>query len=273
MDKLTVKPQDVRDAIDSDLDRLGMSEAEFGAKLGITQQAINKWRRMGVVPFRKFDSVVAVLGADSAFAKIGVDGLFAAKENRHQIITQAMSSGEISSEQATEIIYKGNPEPGAVVRDLRRARGSITNFKTQMYSLANHVERPSLAEQNRELGMELQARLPEPLWPHLNNRGRYDYISPKLVLETRAHSGDGPAINSGAVLKIAAAKARGLAQHAVVAFVGAKVRVPDALAEDAKVLGVELWTVPDGAALAARITALEGVNSGTEVEDGDETYD
>lgn len=273
MDKLTVKPQDVRDAIDSDLDRLGMSEAEFGAKLGITQQAINKWRRMGVVPFRKFDAVVSVLGADSAFAKIGVDGLFAAKENRHHIITQALASGELTSEQATEIVYKGNPEPGAVVRDLRRARGTITNFRTQIYSPNPRGSKPSLAEQNRELEMELQARLPEPLWPHLANRGRYDYVSPKLVLEVRAHYTDAPAIGAGAVLKIAAAKARGLAQHAVVAFVGPKLRIAETLAEDAKALGVELWTVPDGAALAARITALEGVSSGTEVEDGDETYD
>lgn len=52
---MTTTPQQVRDALDSDMVRLGLTEAELARRVGVSQQAVNKWRRIGVIPVRSYD--------------------------------------------------------------------------------------------------------------------------------------------------------------------------------------------------------------------------
>jgi hypothetical protein len=272
MTRSAVFPQQVRDAIDSDLDRLGLSEAELGNRLHITQQAINKWRRMGVIPFRKFDEVVAVLGPDSALAKLGIDGMFAAKENRHHILAKAVEDRTLTPEQASEIAYKGMPEPGAVLRDLRRVRGQLAGLPVS-YNTDPVPARPTLRErQDARTALETAFRdsLPEDLRQYVD-RDRFDYHSPALVLEIRWHEVRHLAISAPSILKAASARARGDAARAAVAVFGDDIHAPKLLLDDAKDLGVEVWMLRDMNDLVRRISEAEGIRS--ETVEAEEDYD
>jgi hypothetical protein len=271
MNRTAILPQDVRDAIDSDLDRLGISEAALGHRLGMTQQAINKWRRMGVVPFRRFDEIVAALGSDSAFAKLGVDGLFAAKENRHNIITKAVSEGTISWDDAQLILLRGGPEPGAVVRDLRKVRGTVPEAQrlTQFQRMNNINSFPRSKPRGFDDVEELKALLPERLRSYMGHN-RLDYASPRLCLDFKVGTPEHKATPVNSILRVAAAKARGDAPTCAVAIVGTG-EVPRVLGDDAEALKVQIWYEPDLEALARKIMAVEGV-AVQEVEEEPEEY-
>lgn len=127
---MTTTPQQVRDALDSDMVRLGLTEAELARRVGVSQQAVNKWRRIGVIPMRSYDVVVEALGRDSAVAQIGETGMYEASRERRRLLAQAVADGRLTEQQATIISLKGLPEPGVHVRDLRRVRYAVPIVET-----------------------------------------------------------------------------------------------------------------------------------------------
>ena len=54
--------QDVFSRIDSELARLGQTDAWLARQLGIERAAIANWRRRGVVPKGRYDDIAVVLG-------------------------------------------------------------------------------------------------------------------------------------------------------------------------------------------------------------------
>lgn len=61
---------DFRQALKLDMERKGLTGADIGRAMGITQQAVHRWLERGFPPVSKLSTLLELLGPDSAVSKL-----------------------------------------------------------------------------------------------------------------------------------------------------------------------------------------------------------
>lgn len=67
---MNYQPTDFRTALDLDLTVLQMNERTLGERMGVTQQAISKWRKRGFPPAYRWEQLKEILGPGSYTARL-----------------------------------------------------------------------------------------------------------------------------------------------------------------------------------------------------------
>lgn len=257
------------DALRADMAALDINPRILGQRLGITQQAVDKWIRRGFPPPNRIQDLVAALGRECAVAKLTPGEMFGAQDPGPRF---AVPTGGKSTVVANLV---GRDEAPTY-----RAKPAAT------ITVAN----AALREANEAAEKEFLAALPADL--HSNTRGvrtgpphsparviHLDYASPKLLLEIKVRLAGGPPGSSAQqVLRLLAAH-NAIGQldptnpppRIVLALVS---DMPDAVLRKAESnalaaqLGADVWVCRSGAEVAARVCEVEGYE-GDALEDDD----
>ena len=254
------------DALRADMAALGINPRILGQRLGITQQAVDKWIRRGFPPPNRIQDLVAALGRECAVAKLTPGEMFG----------------------------KGDTGPRPVV-GLTGAKSTVVSGLVAREGAPTYRTKPAatttaanvaLREANEAAEKEFLAALPADL--HINTLGvrtgppqgparviRLDYASPKLLLDIKVRMAGGPPGSSAQqVLRLLAAH-NAIGQPDPPRIVLALVSdIPDAVLRKAESnalaaqLGVEVWVCRSGAEVAARVCEVEG-HEGDALEDDD----
>lgn len=235
-------------ALRADMADLSINPRMLGQRLGITQQAVDKWVRRGFPPPNRINDLVAALGRDSHVARLTTEEMFGSPK--------APAPQERRPNVATA------PAPGASVDVLRRAQET--------------AEREFVEALPRELRMNT-----------MHGRGgscggppgiRLDYCSNKLLLDVRVRlAGAGRPTAAPAALRLLAAHqqfsrtAPGATPRRMVLAVVTPLPEDEARAGEslalAGQLGIEVWVCRSGAELAERVCDAEGYDSELALED------
>lgn len=233
-------PEDFRTALELDMARHNMLERDLGARIGVSQQSISKWKARNFPPLYRVKDLLAVLGPDSYVAKLDLPNRLA--QTPRLRIT----------------------EPGTEPTHVSRA----PKFPTTEHLAAV-----------RQVGVnvivhDLEAALPGALKEYAGAEGpsfrgkalKTEYHSPNLVVFVKpgvshsAHAATG-------VLTLAAAKAALSCLPNPQQFIMAFVLCPGVPADDvvhastlhcAEALGVQVWVCGTMQELATRIEHTEG---------------
>lgn len=248
-------PTDFRTALEMDMERAQMLEKELGARLGVSQQSISKWKARNFPPLYRVKQLIEVLGHDSYVAKLDLPNMLAN--------TPRLRIAVPSKENGPPVLPRGQ--------------------------YPTHVPaQPAVAQE------DLADYLPAPLRGYVGAQGpalgdrhvRADYHSEHLALLVKRIDVLGSnMLMAPAILTLAAARAASnlptktfalaiILNGSTTAQTEARV-LPVSLRESAKALGVEIWIVAGVRGLQARISEVEGVPPsaqapGAEFEEEDE---
>lgn len=242
------------DALRADMEALRINPRILGQRLGITQQAVDKWIRRGFPPPNRINELVETLGRGGAVASLTPEQMYGA------------SSADAADPPLGQTLVYGVREAAP-----RPYVAKPTAFKATDAELL----RRTLAQAEKEFG----SALPTDLYAYtLNGRGRMaglsgtirlDYASPKLLLDIKARPVGVPHASSAqTVLRLLAAR-EVLARRdpgappprMALALVSNMPK--DALLKTeshvlAAQLGVEIWVCASGTEVAALVCEAEG---------------
>lgn len=233
------------DALRADMEALRINPRILGQRLGITQQAVDKWIRRGFPPPNRINELVETLGRGGAVARL-----------------------------TPEQMYGASSADAAHVRTAPAVHGAASALPVPRHRVPGSEV---LRTAQRQADKDFEAALPSDLYtytingrmPGLGGVIRLDYASPKLLLDIKARPSDGPPASSAhTVLRLLAARdviTRMTPNHPTPRVVLALVSDAhaDALRETeshklAAQLGVEVWVCASGADVAARVCDAEG---------------
>lgn len=238
----------------------------LGQRLGITQQAVDKWIRRGFPPPNRIQDLVAAVGRECAVAKLTPGEMFGSGDTGNRPV--AGLAGAKSTAVSGHVVREGAP-----------------TYRTKPAATTT-VAGVALCEANVAAEKEFLAALPAD--PHINTFGvrtgppqgparviRLDYASPKLLLGIKVRLAGGPPGSSAQqVLRLLAAR-NTIGQLEPPRIVLVLVSdIPDAVLRKAESnalaaqLGVEVWVCRSGAEVAARVCEVEG-HEGDALEDDD----
>lgn len=103
----------VRQMLDADLERTGLTQEQFAERLGVTQQAISLWRSRDTIPRKRLSDVIDILGDQSQIAQ-------AARSNTIQDYDRSFPSSDARGWLRTP---ESNPEERPVFSRSKSAAG------------------------------------------------------------------------------------------------------------------------------------------------------
>lgn len=247
-----------------DLLQRDMTVGDLARRIGLTQQAVDKWLARGFPPPKRYEELVAVLGPNSAVAKLTHAELYASKtQHGVESVSRLRTLPEVvdvlpKSIAAAPALQAPPPPvdaapalPAPVAGDKGYYTQSNTEFVTALPpGLRDNAERPCWVERG---GSVYNLRL--------------DYASPTLLLEVGPPVKTGhwsAGISSRAMRLLAARMLSNRSPRIVLAFVGAAhiARRAAGVSDEellAEMLGVETWCCATGVELALRVASVEGV--------------
>lgn len=236
---MSYTPTDFRTALELDMERLKMLEKDLGARMGVSQQSISKWKARNFPPLYRVKDLVAVLGADSYVAKLDLPNMLA-NTPRLRIAVPSKESGPP--------VLPSTPYPTRHAASVALAREELSEYVPSALQSYVGAQGPSLGDR------------------HV----RADYHSPRLALLVKRTNPTTINLQMAApILALAAARAASGDPEKVFALaiiVEAETdlerearAMPISLRESAKALGVEIWILPGVRELRARISKVEGL--------------
>ena len=235
-------PTDFRTALELDMARHNMIERDLGARLGVRQQSISKWKARNFPPLYRVKDLIAVFGPESYVAKLDLPNKLA-QTPRLRIAV-----------------------PGTTPTQVQRA--------PRFTSVEHHaaLRQAAAAVAAADTSTDIRSVLPEHLKPFAGAEGplfngkplKTEYSSPTLAASIKPgvrHS----ALAATGVLTLAAARATCNAASTptfVMAFVLEKGVLADEVIHPstlacADALGVQVWLADSVTELATRIQELE----------------
>lgn len=107
-------------AITEDMERLALNDRQLGMRMGITQQAVFRWRTRGFPPATRVAELIQILGADSKVAELTPTEMFGPSApdtpvNTHRPL-QLGALGSDPQPSATFFEASGAPREEATMR-------------------------------------------------------------------------------------------------------------------------------------------------------------
>ena len=238
------------DALKLDMERMELSEKTLGVAMGgISQQAIHKWIDRGFPPLYRLKDLIAVLGPDSAVSKLSNEDIYGAAPRLRTRI-QNMADLPIMAS-------KGSLGKGIVMRKGDAPRTSAEQRKHDAIMFAKEQRHQFLAALPSGLvrGAERPARVADFVF-------RTDYLSETLAVEMLCVHGNIASGNSAASLLtlLGVGKVRPDCRLLLLVVSDGEPRIPEITTATARLYGVEVRYVTNGAEAASVICELEGIN-------------
>lgn len=224
---------DFATALALDLAAKNMNERLLGKQIGLTQQAINRWRTRGFPPPYRLEQLRSIFGPDSHVARIPL----------------------LSMLQGTPRLRMEAPTNVAQVPDTQRVSHTAGRSSVPEEARADDAWTKLLGY----LPEEAQERARREMLP-VGDRGvPVDYLSPLLALEFRKVGDARTICLSRPLLKLAAIKKEHPEKRAVLCLLGdgnlgAEAKAQITFAES---IGVEVWSVQHVMEAAAMISGIE----------------
>ena len=225
---------DFATALALDLAAKNMNERLLGQQIGLTQQAINKWRARGFPPPYRLEQLRGIFGPDSHVARIPfasmVQGAPRLRMEAPVNVPQVPNAQRITHNVGPPT-FQAEARADAAWADLLR-----------------HL--PPQAREHTQRATLVVAGAGEVA---------VDFLSPRLALEFRTVGASGGVCLSSPLIKLAALKLEYPARRAVMCLLNTNALNAEAQGHIrfAEVLGVEVWVVHHAMEAAAMISGIE----------------
>lgn len=256
-------------ALREDLARLGINDRVLAQRLGLSQQAISKWRTRGFPPIARWKDLIDILGENGALATLGIAELFDGAATR---MKERRLTGELAP----------RPEPTYVHRPMRQpapqpshwGEGLAFGYVTAAPPPAAAVPPPMFVGDGPALEQLLPQRLRSNVQFDLRNRAS-GYESPRITAHIKYQdvtSGGPSPGTANSILDLATLRIETRAdKHYVVAVVSPMPmpKVTQKRQEQGQNFGVSVWWCATTSDLARRIEEVE-IKSQEEETDSDD---